>query len=284
MPNASEQSNPRSRVLCTPDDFARSSLLYVQEVGELAPAHPQERARAGHASFLFLCVESGDGRIREGSTSMSLRAGECALIDCRRGYGHSTGSPPWHLFWIHFHGHAAPAIHAHWRELSGSPVVRATNPGRYLDIWRRVWNAARAEGATAALKANEALAALFALLAEDAAEPDLRADRLASLHDWIEEHCAEDISLDRLASVAALNKFTLSREFHSLFGIPPSKAVAMARVARAKRLLRFTDDTVESIGEACGVQDPNYFARLFRRIEGVSPSAFRRQWRGGVNI
>ena len=48
---------------------------------------------------------------------------------------------------------------------------------------------------------------------------------------------------------------------------------------RAKRLLRFTDDTVETIGAAVGVPDPNYFARLFRRVEGLSPRAFRDRWR-----
>ena len=50
-------------------------------------------------------------------------------------------------------------------------------------------------------------------------------------------------------------------------------------VSRAKRLLRFTDDTVETIGAAVGVPDPNYFARLFRRVEGLSPRAFRERWR-----
>ena len=43
--------------------------------------------------------------------------------------------------------------------------------------------------------------------------------------------------------------------------------------------LRFTDETVEAVGAAVGVPDPNYFARLFRRVEGVSPRAFRNRWR-----
>lgn len=32
------------------------------------------------------------------------------------------------------------------------------------------------------------------------------------------------------------------------------------------------------IGEACGMPDANYFSRVFRRVEGISPSEYRKQW------
>ena len=43
-------------------------------------------------------------------------------------------------------------------------------------------------------------------------------------------------------------------------------------------LLRFTDQTVEAIGRECGVEDANYFSRMFRKVEGISPGEFRRMW------
>lgn len=268
------------RLLCTPDDFARTSLLHVQEIGELAPTGPNESGRASLGSFLFLFVEEGKGTIHEGGEAHPLRAGECALLDCHRGYGHAAQAP-WRLLWIHFDGPTAAALHARWREGAGGPVVRATSPERYRALWQTVWDAASAAGPVGDLQANAALAALLALLTEDAssAAPDFRARRLAKVYDWIEEHCAEEVTLDRLAALACLNKYTLAREFAARYGFTLGKAVAKARIARAKRMLRFTDETVEAIGARCGVEDPNYFARLFRRVEGVSPSAFRRQWR-----
>lgn len=268
------------RLLCTPDDFARSSLLHVQEIGELAPTGPSAGGRANLASFLFLFAEDGSGTVSEGGESHPLRTGECALLDCRRGYGHAAKAP-WRLLWIHFDGPSAQALHARWRERSGGPVVRATDPERYRSLWTTVWNAASNSGPAGDLRANAALAALFALLEEDSssAEPDFRSLRLEKVREWIDAHCAEDVTLDRLASIAYLNKFTLVREFSARYGMSPGRAVARARVAKAKRLLRFTDDSIETIGAQCGVEDPNYFARLFRRVEGISPSVFRRQWR-----
>ena len=281
MKSAPSPDPASRRKLCTPDDFARASLLHVQEIGELAPSRPLESRRAGFPSFLFLFVEWGEGTIREGVGERPLRADECALLDCRRGCGHATGEPPWRLKWIHFDGPGAAAFHARWRERAGGPVLRATASERYRRAWEAVWKAVSSGDPVRDFRANEGLASLCTLLMEDAvgAEPDRRAERLATVREWIEAHCAEEISLDRLAAVAHLNKFTLSREFSARYGMPPSRAVAQARIGRAKRLLRFTDDTVEAVGAAVGVPDPNYFARLFRRVEGLSPRAFRSQWR-----
>ena len=211
-----------------------------------------------------------------------LRAGECALLDCRRGCGHATGEPPWRLKWIHFDGPGAAAFGERWRERAGGPVLRATSPERYRRAWEEVWAAVSSEDDPIRdLRANEGLASLCTLLMQDAlgTEPDRRAERLAAVRSWIEAHCAEEITLERLSAVAHLNKYTLVREFRARYGVPPMRALAQARVSRAKRLLRFTDDTVETIGAAVGVPDPNYFARLFRRVEGLSPSAFRERWR-----
>ena len=160
--------------------------------------------------------------------------------------------------------------------------MRATEPERYRRLWEETWEAVSSADPLRDLRANDRLAALLTLLMEDAlggTAPDRRAERLAAVRDWIAAHCAEAVTLDRLAAVVHLNKFTLVREFRARYGVPPGRAVAQARVARAKRLLRFTDDTVEAVGAAVGVPDPNYFARLFRRVEGVSPRAFRNRWR-----
>ena len=50
------------------------------------------------------------------------------------------------------------------------------------------------------------------------------------------------------------------------------------RITRAKQLLRFTDMTVDEVGAAVGMGDANYFSRMFRKVEGISPREYRKQW------
>ena len=50
------------------------------------------------------------------------------------------------------------------------------------------------------------------------------------------------------------------------------------RITEAKTQLRFTDKTIEQIALDCGFEELNYFSRTFRKIEGISPSEYRRKW------
>lgn len=56
--------------------------------------------------------------------------------------------------------------------------------------------------------------------------------------------------------------------FHSL----------MCQMVTHKQLLRFTDYSIEHISETVGMEDAGYFARDFKKIEGISPSEYRKQW------
>lgn len=284
MGNVDSEPAGARRLLHTPDEFARKNLLHLQEIGRLAPPGRYLSGRRGLSSFLFLLVESGAGEIESGGASARMSAGDVACIDCRSPYSHATGNDPWRLRWIHFDGPSLPAIAAEWRRRAGAAAVHAASPSRYERIWNDVWECASSDSPTRDFRIGDRLSALCTLLVEDASAPespvrDRRAERLDRVRDWIEENCGSDVRLDDLAAVAGVNKFTLVREYRARFGVPPSRALAAARVDRAKSLLRFTDETVESVGARCGVPDASYFARMFRRVEGVSPGAFRRHWR-----
>jgi YesN/AraC family two-component response regulator len=47
------------------------------------------------------------------------------------------------------------------------------------------------------------------------------------------------------------------------------------RVYRAKELLRGTSESVQSIARQVGFKDQAYFSRVFRKLTGLSPQAFR---------
>ena len=101
---------------------------------------------------------------------------------------------------------------------------------------------------------------------------------LQEIKDYLDTHYREKITLDDLAERFYINKFYLTRVFKEQFGLPVTSYLVQLRITRAKRLLRFTDRTIESIAQDCGLNDANYFSRLFKKIEGTSPGEYRRQW------
>ena len=95
---------------------------------------------------------------------------------------------------------------------------------------------------------------------------------------YIVEHCTERISLEDLAGRFYINKFYLTRIFREQFGVSINAYLLSLRITHAKQLLRFTDFSIEKIGIQSGMKDANYFSRMFKKVEGISPGEYRRQW------
>lgn len=80
--------------------------------------------------------------------------------------------------------------------------------------------------------------------------------------------------LDDLAGRLEVSKAHLIRSFTKETGIPPAKYITRVRVEYAKLLLRDEDATVAYVAEASGFANANYFAKVFRRQTGMSPSEY----------
>lgn len=87
------------------------------------------------------------------------------------------------------------------------------------------------------------------------------------------------LTLDELARVACLSPNHLLRSFRQVFGQTPHQHLTGVRLAEARHLLADTDRPVTEICLAVGFQSLGSFSWLFRRRVGLSPDAYRRQFR-----
>ncbi len=97
--------------------------------------------------------------------------------------------------------------------------------------------------------------------------------RLAEEH--IEANLSRDLPLAEIASVAGLSEAHFARAFRRATGDPPHRFVLRRRLERAKALLRHTEEPVSQIALACGFASHSHLSTRFRRLVGVTPSAFR---------
>ena len=92
---------------------------------------------------------------------------------------------------------------------------------------------------------------------------------------YLHENYYQDISLRELADQYYLNPSYLCRTFKKQVGKPFTVYLANLRLRHAGELLRATDLSVYEIAERCGYKDYFYFARLFKRTLGITPSQYR---------
>jgi AraC family transcriptional regulator len=92
----------------------------------------------------------------------------------------------------------------------------------------------------------------------------------------IEAHLDRSIRNEDLAALVSLNPSHFGRAFRNSFGEPPHEYVIRRRVERAQGLMLSTDASLSDIALECGLADQSHLTRLFRRIVGESPRAWRR--------
>jgi len=93
---------------------------------------------------------------------------------------------------------------------------------------------------------------------------------------YIEEHLAEPISLAALGQLVGLSACYFCRAFRQSFGMPPQRYQLSQRIDRAKALLARHAASVTDVSHTVGYNDTSAFCTAFRRITGLTPSAYRR--------
>jgi AraC-like DNA-binding protein len=273
-----------TRVLYTPSAFARASLLHLQEAGTLQAKSPHTNRRSNLASYLFFVVLRGEGTLTYEGEAHALAQGDCVFVDCQKPYAHATGDALWALQWVHFYGANMRDIYQKYRERGGKCAFRPDDLATYTALLSGIYDTAVSADYIRDMRLNEQLSALLTLLMAASWSPGgakktaSESEVLKAVKRYLDEHFAEKITLDALADRFYLNKFYLARLFKAQTGQSVGQSITILRVAQAKRLLRFSDWTMEKIGAACGMPDANYFSRVFRKSEGMNPSEYRKQW------
>jgi AraC family transcriptional regulator len=94
--------------------------------------------------------------------------------------------------------------------------------------------------------------------------------------DFVEEHLAEDISLDALSGLVRLSSYHFARAFKRSFGEPPHRYWTERRIDRGKTLLANPHASITEVALDVGFATPSSFSAAFRRITGQTPRDYRR--------
>ena len=272
------------RILYTPSPFARENLFYLQETGSLSADKVHIKERSYLDSFLFLMVVQGSGTVVTAGTSYALTAGDCMFIDCHHPYSHESSADLWTLRWAHFNGSTMRALYEKFLERSGSPRYTLMEKESYEDLLKRLFGTAGSQSYVRDMEIHELLSILLTKIMKDCWNENRMVTgghpvrSLTPVLQYLQEHYREKITLDELAERFFINKYYLTRRFKEEYGITISDYILSLRIREAKEILRFSGDSLETIAERCGFYDLAYFSRKFKKAEGISPSAFRKQW------
>lgn len=107
----------------------------------------------------------------------------------------------------------------------------------------------------------------------------LRDPVVAAAVTHIRTHVARPITVDEVASAVHASRRTLERLFQRTLGRSPSSEIRRAHLERAQQLLRETDRDVADVARSSGFCDTHHLDHAFRRDVGITPTAYRKQFR-----
>lgn len=97
--------------------------------------------------------------------------------------------------------------------------------------------------------------------------------------EWLGSHFSVANPVEELVGRSGLPERSFKRRFTQATGHSPMAYVQQLRVREAKRRLERTDEPIDEISWKVGYEDPAFFRRLFKRLTGITPGAYRRKFR-----
>ena len=93
---------------------------------------------------------------------------------------------------------------------------------------------------------------------------------------YIDFNLNEDLSLNAIADKFSVNASYLSKQFKKENEMNLTEYVNRKRIGKSLKYIAATDLSVQNIAELVGIFDENYFSRLFKKYQQMSPSKYRK--------
>jgi AraC-like DNA-binding protein len=153
-----------------------------------------------------------------------------------------------------------------------------------METVRHLLNAESMAGPLQAHYCDALVTALLSYLLEHHSQPQqpapastLGGARLRRVLAHMEQHLADGVTNQQLASLCAMSPAHFSREFHAALGLPPHRYLTKMRLEKARAMLAPGCHAMADIAEACGFHDASHLSRTFSRYFGAPPARFHRQ-------
>lgn len=98
--------------------------------------------------------------------------------------------------------------------------------------------------------------------------------RIGFVVDYIKRNLHQKLSIDSIAKLAYVSKSNFFKMFKDELGTSPNDFILQERITRAKELLACQTSIKETAFQT-GFSDTNYFTRVFKQLEGVTPKSYQ---------
>lgn len=260
------------------------SMLHITDIGYYPKAKYHFRKRNEPISqFVFIYCTEGSGWFRVDNQEHIITANQYFVLPAGKSHIYGTNeNDPWTIYWIHFKGILSSELSgeiSHPLDVKPGTHSRINNRNElFEEIFRSLEMGYSHENL---LYANAVfhhyLCSLNCLTQYRNAvhEAGDNTDTANAAIHYMKENLEKKLTLAEIASHVGYSPSHFSVLFNQRTGFTPLNYFNQLKIRQACNFLDFTDMKVNQICYKIGIDDTYYFSRLFNKIMGMSPRAYR---------
>ena len=282
----SHERSPLCPLIHNPTFITVSSQTFTLSFAECRTAPlPIPSGRQSGTATCFICLE-GEGVFYSGEERYPIKQGQGFLIHPGKLTFYQADSVnPWSYLWVGIGGHDAEK----YLRLAGlsarNPIFSCTQidtaKSYILDMMKH-----HALSAANEIYIQGILMQFLALLVEDAGCTVSPQQNTSSVYinqaiSYIHKNYQNPLTVQEIADYLSLNRSYLTELFLKTVQLSPQQFLTRYRITKSEELLQSSSLSIQNIAYSCGYSSSFSFSKAFRKVNGLSPSEYRKQKRGG---
>lgn len=232
--------------------------------------------------YKIVLVIKGKGLLKLDDKDFEIQSGDLFILF--PGVKHrfyADPEDPWELLWVSFNGKACSSIMDSMIFTHEYPIVHGISSNIIIQLLTNIIYELESEVSDYALKATGFLYIFFSELIpytkkiNEQQTVKTKEDSIKKALAYIDMNYQQDIDVDTLSHYVNFSRSHFSRLFKKEVKLSIPEYLNKVRIQNAKTLLTGTDLSVSEVAKAVGFKDPFYFSKIFKEIEGQSPSFYK---------
>ena len=246
--------------------------IYLTSIG-MNPNQERRCRPGGYRHHHLFIVAAGCGKVLCEGKTFFVQPGDAFFIKKNTPHEYFGISSPFTTLYITYDGVASECLHQYFKtqDFFFIPKISSSVTDRFYELLKR------ASVHTAELELSQLLYTYaLSFFSQLHRETRQNAKPLAPAIAHMEKNFAQPLTLETLAQLCGMQKYTFCRDFKKAYSVTPFHYLLKLRIQYAKHLLTdFPKLSVNEIAQCSGFHDTSYFCRIFKRFEYCSPGEFR---------
>lgn len=261
-----------------PYGFAGVGCFYEQE--HVKRPGGREETEWVYPFYQWIQCREGSGEVWLQGKKYGISKGQGMLLLPNEPHEYMSVDGKWIVDWVIFDGAQTAEFIKNVMKAEYSGIYSLAYPNDILELTSKLFETAITENPmkyiiSSGIVYQILLNIYINAFTKQAPALTHKAERLKPVFAYISTHYAEVIPLETLAQKVKVTPQHLCNIFKSLTGQTLTEYINVVRIGKSKELLKSTDMLIKEIAPACGFEDVSYFCEIFKRSEGMTPTAFR---------